>query len=142
MNNDIFISLQSLASKRWAVLEDDGVSAWLYLTEPNSEKPIADCWIYNRVRVSSKEDMAKYSIPYPAICSVTDDNAVYDDVDQSILSFLWSKNGESVCLFYGNICLGYICENDKLGYSFHLTNKSTWGNVFDLALFKKTFLDL
>lgn len=41
MNNNI-ISDYNEISKRWTVFEDDGISGWLYLTEPNSKKPIAD----------------------------------------------------------------------------------------------------
>jgi len=141
MDNDIFISSQNSISKRWAVLEDDGLSAWLYLTEPNTEKPIADCWIYNRIFVSPMEDMGKFEIPPPAISSVTDNYAVYQDIDIEKLSFLWSNNGESVCLFYGNAALGFVHENSSRGYSYHLVKDCTWGNTFDQKLFKEAFLD-
>ena len=141
MIDDIFISLQNLISKRWAVFEDDGISAWLYLTEPNSEKPIADCWIYNRIPISPTEDMGKFEIPLPAISSVTDNDAVYHSIDKEKLSFLWSKNGESVSLFYANVSLGFIHEANQRGYSYHLIEDCTWGNVFDYRLFRRTFLD-
>lgn len=38
----IFLSEQNEVSKRWAILEDDGESAWLYVTERENEKPVAD----------------------------------------------------------------------------------------------------
>jgi hypothetical protein len=38
---------QNPSSQRWAILEDDGTSGWLYLTEPDSRKPTA--WFFNRI---------------------------------------------------------------------------------------------
>src|SRR5438132_230494 len=48
-SQDLFVSEQHPVSRRWAVIEDDGRAAWLYLTEPDTRKPVADCWLYNRV---------------------------------------------------------------------------------------------
>lgn len=44
-----FHSEQHPGSRRWVVFEDDGTSAWLYLTAPDEMRPAADCWLYNRV---------------------------------------------------------------------------------------------
>ena len=40
--SDLFIDAQHSLSRRFAILEDNGTSAWLYLTEPDTEKPSAD----------------------------------------------------------------------------------------------------
>src|SRR3954447_26335589 len=42
-----FLSLQHPTTKRWAVFEDDGTSAWLTVTEPDVPKPVGDCFVYN-----------------------------------------------------------------------------------------------
>src|SRR6188474_2441390 len=43
-----FESEQHPMSRRWAVVEDDGKVAWLYLTAPDSLKPVATCFLYNQ----------------------------------------------------------------------------------------------
>ena len=41
---DLFVTSLSGASARQAVVEQSGSSAWLFMTGPNGEKPIADCF--------------------------------------------------------------------------------------------------
>ncbi|MFC1759348.1 hypothetical protein ACFL2H_11385, partial [Planctomycetota bacterium] len=48
-----FIDAQHPLSRRFAIFEDSGTSAWLYLTEPDTEKPSADAWVYNRIPAPS-----------------------------------------------------------------------------------------
>ncbi len=45
-DENLFLEHQHPASRRLAVLEDDGTSVWLYLTEPDSRRPAADAWVY------------------------------------------------------------------------------------------------
>jgi len=56
----LFINSQHPVSHRLAVLEDDGTSAWLYLTEANSQKPFADAWIYNRIAAPSTKEISAF----------------------------------------------------------------------------------
>jgi hypothetical protein len=60
---DLFISEQHPVSQRWAILEDNGRVAWLYLTEAGSQKPAADCWLYNRVAIPPRFDSARGEAP-------------------------------------------------------------------------------
>jgi hypothetical protein len=47
-------------SRRNAVFDDDGISAWLYLTRPNSEEPVRDCWLYNRIAPPPYSEIDRY----------------------------------------------------------------------------------
>jgi len=49
MAEDIFLESQSPVSKRYAVLEDNGKIAFLYLTAPGIRKPMKDAVVYIRV---------------------------------------------------------------------------------------------
>src|SRR6185295_13020481 len=62
-SEDLFMSDRHPISKRWAIVEDDGRVAWLYLTEPGTEKPAADCWLYNRVPTPPQFDSARGEMP-------------------------------------------------------------------------------
>ena len=46
---DLFLSDQHPVSRRWAIVEDDGRSGWLYLSEPAATRVAAHCWLYNRI---------------------------------------------------------------------------------------------
>jgi hypothetical protein len=51
--NGPYLSFRSTASGRHATLEDDGYSAWLYLTSQSEYRVIADCFVYSRVELPS-----------------------------------------------------------------------------------------
>ena len=112
MPDERFLSEQHSVSHRWAVFEDDGLSAWLYLTEPNSEKPIADCWIYNRVSdIEPTENYLSRGVAPPATLEFIRDDALTIVSETSSLRFVWSGDGESVALFDGDVLLGFIVSS-------------------------------
>ena len=61
MTDNLVISKQDSLSKRRAIFEDDGTSAWLYMTEPESEKIIADCFVYNLIPPILDAQVKEYS---------------------------------------------------------------------------------
>jgi hypothetical protein len=140
MPEEVFLSEQHPVSRRWAVLEDDGLSAWLYLTAPGSESPVADCWIYNRV--SSPESAESYmarGIAPPASLKVVTGDAVMQPAGAFEFHLEWSRDGESVALFFGESLMGFIASGQKHGYSRNLSKSSPWGNPLDEALYHSTF---
>jgi len=48
-DENLFLEHEHRESGRLAVLEDDGISVWLYIAEAASRKPLADAWVYNRI---------------------------------------------------------------------------------------------
>lgn len=140
MSPNIFIESYNEASGRWAIFEDNGVSAWLYLTEKDIPNPIEDCWIYNRIVPPSFVKIKEYQPqPPPASADVTDDRSIYLSPNKKLISFLWSKDGNAVALLYNNTPLGFIVEGRDRGYSKYLLKISPWGNMFDEKLFEKIF---
>ena len=141
MSEERFLSEQHSVSHRSAIFEDDGLSAWLYLTEPNSEKPIADCWIYNCVSnpESPKTYMSRGVAP-PAPSDFIRDDALTFDSETSSFCFMWSRDGESVALLKGNVLLGFIAFREQRSFSRNLKKAGLWGETLDENLYKNLFV--
>ena len=140
MPEEVFLPEHHPVSRRRAVLEDDGLSAWLYLTEPDSEKPIADCWIYNRI--SNPEPTESYmsrGVAPPAPSDFVGSSAFVVSPDASNFRLVWSKDGESVAFFDRNLLMGFIASGQKRGFSRNLEKAGAWGNVLDEDLYKSLF---
>jgi len=101
-------------SGRWAVVEDDNDSAWLYFTEPHSRKIVRACILY---KVGS---------------------APVHELDAGI-HFRWSADGNSVAVLFGKIVMGFIVEAKPPCYSRFLKAEGPFGKPMDLALYERTF---
>ena len=93
---ELFLDSKHSLSQRFAVFEDNGTSAWLYLTEPDSRKPVADAWVYNRVPAPpTKEIQAYRGGPPPAAIGYASDSALCPTPADHEWSFIWSTDGQS-----------------------------------------------
>jgi hypothetical protein len=57
----VLINHQHPVSQRWAILEDDSISAWVYITKSNSLEPINDCFVYSRIPPIDKSELNQFS---------------------------------------------------------------------------------
>ena len=90
-DENLFLEHKHPASRRLAVLEDDGTSAWLYMTEPDSRKPVADAWIYNRVAAPPADAIKSYrGGPPPAVQGYASEVALCEEPSSHEWSFVWS----------------------------------------------------
>lgn len=112
-NEAPFESEQHPFSRRWAVVEDDGEVAWLYLSGPDSPEPVASCYLYNQA-----DPMA----PPP-----------------KDIHFRWSTDGESVAVHFGSVLMGFIVSGEQHGFSRLLTMPGSLGSPLDAALYDRTF---
>ncbi len=143
MPEEVFLSEQHSVSHRWVVLEDDGLSAWLYLTEPDSERPFADCWIYNRIsNPDPAESYMSRGIAPSAPSGFVSNSALVSSPDASGFRLAWSKDGESVALFDGKILMGFIASGQKRGFSRNIEKAGAWGNPLNEGLYKSLFADV
>jgi hypothetical protein len=127
LSDKIFISQKNSISLRWAIFEDDGYSGWLYLTLPDEEKPIADCWIYNRIEAPEPTEIKQFkNWPPPATSEYASSDSILSNPDETEFIFKWSKDGNSVALIFNNIPFGYIICNRKLGFSRNLIKSGPW----------------
>lgn len=120
MKKDVFLSSQHPLSKRWAVLEDDGSSAWLYLTEKNSEMPLSDCFVYSPIVPLEKmpfEEIQKTGIPPPMIKEYASERAIILDPDPKDFEIQWTSDGEGVAIKHKNFPIAMIIGAKQRGLS-------------------------
>lgn len=137
---DVFLDAQHPVSRRFCVFEDDGTSAWLYLTEPDTRTPVADAWVYNRIPAPPTKNIQPYrGGPPPAAIGFASDNALCPTPSEHEWSFIWSTDGESVALAKDCVPVAFIAAARKPGYSRELIKNGPWGNTWSEELFVVTF---
>ncbi len=139
-DDNLFLEHQHPSSRRFAVLEDDGTSAWLYLTEPDSRKPAGDAWVYNRIAAPPSEAIKSYrGGPPPAAQGYASDSALCIAPTTHEWSFLWSSVGESVAVLMDDEPMACIVAGTKGGYSRELVKEGPWGHPWCNKLYEATF---
>lgn len=137
-SQDLFLSEQHPISRRWAVIEDDGRVAWLYLTEPDTPKPAADCWLYNRVPPPPHFESARGEAPVVPGTHAGVDATIQPPPVESV-RLRWSHDGESVAVFFDAELVGFIVKGQKRGFSRHIRVSGPFGSVLDTELFQRVF---
>ena len=121
-------------------MEDDGASAWLYLTAPETTKPAADCWLYNRVPAPADAELRNWrGGPPPASQSFAGPGALMVVEDEGAVRIQWSANGEAVAVFVNAQLLGFIAPDEAHGFSRHLLASGPFGKTLDETLFRALF---
>lgn len=139
-DDNLFLEDEHGESGLLAVLEDDGTSAWLYLSDADSRKPLADAWVYNRIAAPSTEEIEKYrGGPPPAARGYAGKDALCEDPSSHEWSFVWSANGESVAVAKDGKPLAFITSGQKRGYSRALVKDGPWGHPWSEKLYRSTF---
>ena len=136
--DELFLSEQHAISQRWAILEDDGCVAWMYLTEPGSEKPVADCWLYNRVQAPPSFNSLRGEAPVAPATYVQSIQPFAPPKAESV-SFRWSSDGESVAVLFQGELVGFIAANQRLGFSKNLHKTGPFGSPLNHALYEQLF---
>lgn len=139
-NEQLFLEHQHAASRRFGVLEDDGKSIWLYITEPDSRKPTGDAWVYNRIAAPPAKDIPSYrGGPPPAAEGYASTTALCRSPEKHEWSFLWSSDGESVAILRDGEPVACIISGKKGGFSRELIKDGPWGHPWSDELFQETF---
>ena len=127
-------------SHRRAILDDDGTSAWLYLTEPNSHKPVADAWVYNRIPAPAASTIKSYQGgPPPAALGYVTTTAICTHPAAFTWTFVWASNGDSVAVARDGKPVAFIIAGEGRGYSRELSKQGGWGSPWSDELFRQKF---
>jgi len=140
MTKPLLVSEQNPLSRRCAVLADEGTSIWLYLTEPNDERPVADCWLLNTV--PAPIDLSSYRAVKgapPATRQYAGANSEAQAPEANAVRFQWSVDGESVAALVSSELLGFIAAGRKRGFSKHLLAEGPFGLPLDEQLYTRLF---
>ena len=118
-------------SGRVAVFEDDGVSAWLYLSGANDRKPIADVWVHNRIKAPPTTEIANYHGGPPSAASgFADDSTICHDPDAHNWTYTWHDDGDAVVIHRDGIPVAMLIASERRGWSRNLRRDGPWGNVW------------
>ena len=138
--SSLFLSEQNQNSGRFVFLADEGTAVWMYLTAPNEQTIVADCWVHNLV--PAPEDLTEYrgkDSPPPATKEFAKPGSFQPLPDPSSVQFVWAPDGESVSLFIGNVLYGFIAAGVKNGFSRFLIKSGPFGAPIDDLIYKALF---
>jgi hypothetical protein len=119
---------------------EEGESVWLYLTDVDSLRPVADCWMFNTI--PAPDDLHSFKTaggPPPATRQFVGPDAQCKLPDAQQVHFRWSPDGHSVAAYIRDELLGFIAHGHKAGYSKHLLIGGPFGAPLDNDLFEALF---
>jgi hypothetical protein len=126
-DSDPFLSEQHPNSKRHATLEDDGRTGWFYLSAPNSLRPVADVWVYNRNHPPEDVDDSDRERPPPLISRFASTGAVLSSPSKVKWKIRWSDDGHTVALYRDSRAIALLTARQKHGYSLGISSECPWG---------------
>jgi hypothetical protein len=139
-DENLFRDDEHPVSGRFAVLEDDGTSIWLYLTESGTRKPVSDAWVYNRVAPPPMEAIKSYrGGPPPAAQGYASESALCEDPLACEWSFVWSSDGDAVAAVKDGQPVALIVVGQPGGYSRELVQDGPWGHPWSDELYRQKF---
>ncbi|MGP0064961.1 MAG: hypothetical protein ACLQGP_15355 [Isosphaeraceae bacterium] len=139
---EFFLGERHPVSGRTATFDDDGTSAWLYLSVPGAARVVADAWVYNRVTPPAASDVGRYRPgPPPAAVGFAGPDALCVDPGAHRGSLAWSTDGESVAVLRDGLALALIAQAGRPGYSRLLSRSGPWGRVWDEELYRAVMVD-
>lgn len=139
-DDELLLDEQHPVSKRFAILEDDGTSCWLYLTRPNDQAVAADAWVFNRIAPPSPSEVKVYrGGPPPAAKGYVSASAVCETPLDYEWTFLWSADGESVAIEKDGQPVAFIVAGQEHGYSRELIKDGPWGQKWSAERLRETF---
>ena len=138
-----YLSFVSNASGRHATLEDDGYSAWLYLTSQSKYEVIADCFVYSRVELPEFRVMPFGTRGPPLLLrQVATAAAVQRSVPEDLLRVTFSSDGNSAVVLLRGEPWAFVTYDQKHGYSKSLSVAGPFGYPWDEQLYHEHFQNI
>ena len=135
-----YLSFRSDASGRHVTLEDDGYSAWLYLTSQSKYEVIATAFVYSRVELPEYRVMPfGRSGPPLLLRQFGTSVAVQRSVAQDSLRIQFSHDGNSAVVLLHGEPWAFVTYDQKDGYSKALSVAGPFGYPWDDQLYHEHF---
>ncbi len=140
-NGEMFIEAQNKTSGRSAILEENGSSAWLYLTRDTGRGVEKDAFVFSPIPPAKELNKASIKAGNPPVLveAIASATAVIDSPQEQDFELVWSKNGESIAVLYEGAPISMIVESEKRGFSKALVKSSPFGHPWDQDLFESEF---
>lgn len=130
------------ASKRAAILEDDGHVAYLYLSAPGTFTPEREVVVYSRRPPVANVDwweLSKSGETAPIWRDIASREAVIAHPRPEEFTFRWAADGEAVALVRAGRALAFASASVPQGYSRAVVKASTLALPWDRRQFESTF---
>jgi hypothetical protein len=138
-----YLSFRSNASGRHATLEDDGYSAWLYLTSQSEYEVIAHCFVYSRVQLPEHLVLPfGREGPPLLIHQQATSVAVQPAVPAESLQLKFSSDGNSAVVLFRGEPWAFVTYDQQHGYSKSLSVAGPFGYPWDDQLYHEHFKDI
>lgn len=128
-------------SGRCVILEDNGSSAWLYLTSKEGKGIEKDAFAYSPIKPMDELNKAEIASGSPPVLikRIASSEAVIEAIEEKKFEFKWSTTGESVALIYKNKPFAMIHAEFPRGFSRALTKESGFGNPWNQDAYIREF---
>lgn len=138
-----YLSFVSNASGRHATLEDDGYSAWLYLTSQSKYEVIATAFVYSRVELPGFRvaPLGKNGPPL-LLRQFATSVAVQRSVAEESLRIEFSADGNSALVLLSGEPWALVIYDQKHGYSKSLSVAGPFGFPWDEQIYHKYFQNI
>lgn len=138
-----YLSFVSDASGRQTTMEDDGYSAWLYLTSQDKHEVVADCFVYSRVELPELRVVPLGKSGPPLLLrQFATSCAVQQSVSEDSLRIEFSSDGHSAVVLLRDEPWTFVISNQKHGYSKSLSKAGPFGHPWDEQLFREYFQNI
>src|SRR5689334_11253603 len=125
LQGKFWLSSESAASGRSAIVADEGDSVWLYLTVADQQKIEADCWLFNCIDAFDSSEFQSRSAEYrergeppPETRDVVDASSkLAGELDAGRVQVQWSADGEAVAALIDGGVAGFIDAKKRRGFS-------------------------
>lgn len=139
---DIFIHSHNTNSNRFAIFEDNEETAFLYLTEAGTQRPIKDAVAYSRKPLVEKVDWEKIkesgdTQPLPK--DIASSSAVIESPNEAEFSFRWSADGNAIALLRNGTPIAFVATTEKYGFSKAVSKPSPLANPWNQQRYESTF---
>jgi hypothetical protein len=130
----LFSAFYHEASRRHAVIEDDGITGWFYLHGPSDDPGRtadveSDVFVYNRIESIPIGDVSKYQPgPPPIAVGYGHKEAVCRDPKCHQWHVDWLDHRGSVVLLRDGVPWSAIIQGEKRGYSKSIKTDGPWGH--------------
>jgi hypothetical protein len=138
-----YLSFVSNASGRHTTLEDDGYSAWLYLTSQSKYEVIATAFVYSRVELPEFRVMPHGKSGPPLLLrQFATAAAVQRSVPEDLLRVTFSSDGNSAVVLLRGEPWAFVTYDQKHGYSKSLSVAGPFGYPWDEQLYHEHFQNI
>ncbi len=136
---EIFIYSQNSSSGRFAILDDNGRVAYLYLTNTDSQKPFRDAIAYSRIPLETREAWLKGVKKDEApqlFTEIASETAIIASPNENEFSFIWSSDGHTAALLRNGEPIALVSAHETPGYSKAACKTSALATPWNQEIFR------